>query len=227
MFSGGKDSTYAVHRALEEGWDIKYLLSIKPSRTDCYLFHYATVEHTKLQAQALGIPQIYLKCDVANPIEEARIVKSVVAKNPVDAIIFGGIGLQETQIRSVKDAVADLGIRVFAAHESYDHAKLMQEMIDKGYDIRITAVASEGLDKSWLGRKLDQKTLFEIIKLSKKYGFHEGFEGGYADTFVCDGPIFKKKIELFESKPVWERTSGYLVTKAKLAEKKIAAVATT
>ena len=47
MYSGGKDSTYAIEYALDKGYNIKYLLSVKPNRTDCYLFHFATVEHTK------------------------------------------------------------------------------------------------------------------------------------------------------------------------------------
>ena len=58
LYSGGKDSNYAVEYALKKGWEIKYLLSVKPSRTDCYLFHFATVEHTELQAEALGIRHI-------------------------------------------------------------------------------------------------------------------------------------------------------------------------
>src|SRR4030042_5735411 len=99
LFSGGKDSTYAVEYALSRGWDIQYLLSVKPTRKDCYLFHYATVEHTPKQAQILGLKQIMVKCNVANPKKEAQIVKEVVEKNKVDALILGGVGLQVTQLK--------------------------------------------------------------------------------------------------------------------------------
>jgi diphthamide synthase (EF-2-diphthine--ammonia ligase) len=47
LYSGGKDSTFAIQHAAEKGWNIKYLISVKPTRKDCYLFHYATVELTK------------------------------------------------------------------------------------------------------------------------------------------------------------------------------------
>jgi predicted ATP pyrophosphatase (TIGR00289 family) len=221
LFSGGKDSIMAVDWALENNHDIEYLLSVKPNRTDCYLFHYATVEHTKLQAESLGLPHIYITCNVANPVEEAKLVKSIISTKPVDAVVLGGIGLQETQIRSIKDVLEPLGIKVFAAHESYDHTNLMKEAIKKGYDIRITAVASDGLGKDWLGRKLDVETFNELVTLSEKYGFHIGGEGGYFDTFVCDGPIFNKQIELFNEKKVWEKTSGHIVAEAKLLEKRI------
>ena len=62
LYSGGKDSTFAIQHAKEKGWDIKYLLSIKPTRKDCYCFHFATVEHTKELAEMLGIPHIFAEC---------------------------------------------------------------------------------------------------------------------------------------------------------------------
>jgi len=77
MYSGGKDSNYAVKHALDKGWNIKYLLSVKPTRTDCYLFHFATVEHTKLQAEALGLKHYLISCTVADPNKEADIVSAV------------------------------------------------------------------------------------------------------------------------------------------------------
>ena len=80
MYSGGKDSTFAIDHALEKGWDIKYLISIKPTRTDCYLFHYATVEHTKELAKILEIPHILEKCKIADPEKEAQIVRKIVEK---------------------------------------------------------------------------------------------------------------------------------------------------
>ena len=74
LYSGGKDSTFAIDAVLKKGWEIAYLLSVKPSRKDCFLFHYATVEHTKELAKILGIPHIYTTCDVAEPKAEAEIV---------------------------------------------------------------------------------------------------------------------------------------------------------
>ena len=81
LYSGGKDSTLAIEHCKKRGWDIKYLLSVKPSRRDCYLFHFATVENTPALSESMGIPQILLGCDVADPKEEAQIVKEAVEKN--------------------------------------------------------------------------------------------------------------------------------------------------
>lgn len=221
LYSGGKDSTYAIHKCLEKKWKIKYLLSVKPSRNDCYLFHFATVEHTKELSKILGIKHILVGCDVADPQKEAEIVKNVVKNNPVDSLILGGVGLQETQIKSIRNAVFSLGIEVFASHASEDHGFLVREMVEKGYDIRVTQVAVEGLGKEWLGKKLTKETLKKLEEISSKYGFHVGAEGGHYDTLVVDGPIFTKKLEILESEQVMEdEYSGHLkITNLSVVEK--------
>ncbi len=221
LFSGGKDSTFAIDYAKHMGWDISYLLSIKPTRTDCYLFHFATVEHTPQLADAIGLKHFLLNCNVANPKQEAQIVKSFVEKNKVDAVVLGGVGLQQTQLRTLQKALMPLKIEVFASHAGFDHEEIVEKMIKKGYDIRITQVASEGLGEEWLGKQINKSSFEDLKKRSQKYGFHIGFEGGYADTFVCDGPIFKKRVIIEESEKVMEdKYSGHLlVRKLRLVDK--------
>src|SRR3989344_6225999 len=103
LFSGGKDSAFAIDHAINKGWNIKYLISVKPTRKDCFLFHYATVEQTKDIAKMLQIPHFYVKCKVADAVKEADIVKEVVQLNQkrfkIDAVVLGGTGLQETQLK--------------------------------------------------------------------------------------------------------------------------------
>lgn len=58
--------------------------------------------------------------------------------------------------------------------------------------------------------------------MNRKYGTHLTGEGGEFETLVTDCPLFKKKIEIENSKVVWDNktNSGYLVVKsAKLIEK--------
>jgi diphthine-ammonia ligase len=96
----------------------------------------------------------------------------------------------------------------------------MEEIIELGFDVVITSVSAEGLDESWLGRKIDSELLDDIIVLNKKYGMHMAFEGGEAETLVLDCPIFKKRIKILESSNIWDRDNGYLlITKAVLVDK--------
>ena len=207
LYSGGKDSTFAIQRAMQKGWSIKYLISIKPTRKDCYLFHYATVEHTKELAKILNLPQVYVECTSANPIKEASIIKNIVEKNQksmhIDAVVLGGVGLQKTQLKSIQDALLPLRVEAFASHAGEEHGVVMEQMLDNGYDMIITQVASDGLNK-WLGKRLSKENFAEFKNDATKFGFHIGGEGGYYDTLVVDAPIFTKKMDIGGIKTVME-----------------------
>lgn len=224
LYSGGKDSTYAIDYAKSRGWDVRYLLSVKPSRKDCFLFHFATVEHTPKLAEMLGIRHILLGCDLADPAKEADIVKTEVLKqqdsDPVEAVILGGTGLQETQLKSIQKALLPHKIEVFAAHAEYDHEDVFREMINKGYEILVTQVASDGLLK-WLGEKITNDNFDKLVKDSKKYGFHIGFEGGYADTLVLSGPIFgNERLEIESTEKIVDDSyCGHIVATTRIVPK--------
>ncbi|HLC60602.1 MAG TPA: diphthine--ammonia ligase [Candidatus Nanoarchaeia archaeon] len=207
LYSGGKDSTFAIQQAIDKGWNIKYLISVKPTRKDCFLFHYATVEHTKEFAKQLGIPHFYVSCRVADPVKEADIVKKVVEKNrskmKVDAVVLGGTGLQETQLKSIQNALRQFNIDVFASHAGEEHDLVMEQMLDKGYEIMVTQIASDGL-KEWLGKNITKDNFPQLKKDSIKYGFHIGFEGGYADTLVTNCPLFEKQMVVEEMSVIFE-----------------------
>lgn len=225
LFSGGKDSTFAIQYAQYKGWNIKYLISVKPTRKDCFLFHFATVEQTKDIAEMLQIPHFYVKCKIADPVKEANIVKEVVGSNQrtlknrrflgprkfnefsrelkIDAVVLGGTGLQETQLKSIQNALRPLKVDAFASHAGEDHDLIMEQMLDKGYEILITQIASEGL-KDWLGKKITKENFAQLKRESIKYGFHIGFEGGYADTLVLDCPLYPKRLVIEDMSVVFE-----------------------
>src|SRR3989344_5807755 len=221
LYSGGKDSTLAINYALKNKHQIEYLLSVKPTRTDCYLFHYATVEHTKEIANILNTLHILTSCSIANPEKEAQLIKEIVEKqSKIDALILGGTGLQITQIASIQKALKPLNIEVFASHSGEDHDKVFENLIKNDYEIIITQIASQGLD-SWLGKTLTKDNFQELKKDSIKHGFHIGGEGGYFDTLVLDTPFFNKKLIIQISKTIMESEyCGYVkINKLDLIEK--------
>ena len=222
LYSGGKDSAHAIDFCLRKGWTIKYLVSVKPTRTDCFLFHFATVEHTPLVAQALGIPHHLLSCSVADPTQEADLIKQVVAKNPVEAVILGGVGLQETQLGSLQKALMPLGTEVFASHAGEDEETIMRDMIARGFRIIITQYATDGITQDWLGKELTLENFEQLKKLSIKYGFDLLGEGGYYDTFTIDAPYFPKALQIVESHKVQEsKYSGHLVVTSMAVVEKV------
>jgi len=57
LFSGGKDSVYACRRAMEKN-EVACLITLVSENLDSYMFHTPNIRHAKMQAEALGIPQL-------------------------------------------------------------------------------------------------------------------------------------------------------------------------
>ncbi len=220
MFSGGKDSCYAVKYCLDKGWNVT-LVAVKPVSDEAYLWHYATVELTPLQAEAMHLPLILIKCDEIGAEKEARCLEPVLANLNADALVMGGVGLQRTQIREISRVASKYGIKTIVPYEHYTSEQLLMEELESGLEILITEVAASGLDKEWLGRKIND-CADELKTRSGKFGFDVLGEGGSYNTFVTDAPHFRKKIELENVRINWdEKTrSGHLTAGATLIPKK-------
>ena len=221
LFSGGKDSTYAVKYCLDQGWDIT-LISVKPISDEAYIWHFPTVELTPLQAEALGIKKhIYIECNEIGPEAEARVIDPVLKELDIDAIVLGGVGLQETQIKEVTKIANKYGIEVIVPHSCLNSEELLKEELDKGLEIMITECAAGGLTKEWLGKIISKENFSEFKALSRKHGFDLLGEGGAYNTFIMDAPFFKNRIEIIKSEKHWdEKTrSGYLVATVVIKKK--------
>ena len=57
LFSGGKDSTFALHKAAEKE-EVACLITLVSENKESYMFHTPNIEVTALQAAALGLPLI-------------------------------------------------------------------------------------------------------------------------------------------------------------------------
>jgi uncharacterized protein (TIGR00290 family) len=84
----------------------------------------------------------------------------------------------------------------------------MNKLLANNFIIQIIGVSAMGLEANWLGTNITPSNLQTLIFLSKKYGFNISFEGGEAETLVLDCPIFKKRLEIRESKTRWDGQRG-------------------
>jgi predicted ATP pyrophosphatase (TIGR00289 family) len=221
LFSGGKDSTMAIYKAIEEGYNVEYLVSMISDNPESYMFHVPNIHITELSSEAMRIPLIKAKTNGVKE-EELDDLKAVLKdlKNKGVEAIFAGALASEYQKSRIDQLCTDIGLVSKAPLWHLDPKEYMEEIINLGFEVIITSVSAEGLDESWLGRKIDIKLLDEIITLHSKYGMHMAFEGGEAETLVLDCPIFKKHIKILESSNVWDRDNGYLlITKAELEKK--------
>jgi len=216
LFSGGKDSIRTVHHCLEKGYDVKYLVTMVSKREDSWMFHVPNIRLTELSSEAIGIPWISKETS-GKKEEEVEDLKKVLKILDIDAVACGGIFSNYQKSRFEK-ICKELKLKLLSPFWHTDPEKFLKDTIDLGFDVRIIGVYAEGFDESWLGRKIDEKTVKDLIELNKKYGISPVGEGGEMETLVVDGPIFKRKIKIIDSEKIWDNKtqSGYLKINAEL-----------
>lgn len=221
LFSGGKDSSWALYRALESGRDVSRLVTVHPEG-DSYMYHVPATELAGLAAESVGIELVEVEPDdfAADDAEEsgaqgdAELRPLEAALGDLDAELPGGIagltaGAVESEYQTSRiEAMADrLDADLFAPLWQQDPRDLADAMLDAGFEIRIIRIAAYGLDESWLGRTLDAEALAELEALNETHGVHILGEGGEFETLVTDGPHMERAIEL-EYDTVWDGTRG-------------------
>ena len=212
LFSGGKDSSYALWYAQMQGWDVERLVTVFPQNQESWMFHFPALQWTTLQADAIGVPQekIVTKGVKEEELEDLAIgLKKVKDELGVEAIVSGAVA-SEYQRTRLDNVCETLGLRSFAPLWHKKQEQLVREEVEAGFEIIITACNALGLDEKWLGKTLGSDEIERLVKLSKRYGLSVAFEGGEAETFTLSGPAFRKRLAVAKSTPHWKGDSGYL-----------------
>ncbi len=221
LYSGGKDSNRALHWALRHDFEVKYLVTMFPEKMDSMMYHTPALNVVELQSKAVEIPLIKGKSS-GRGNNEVEDLKNTLKPVDVECVISGALE-SLYQKRRVDRVCEELGLKAFAPFWHYDLEKHLRETIDLDFEVIFVGVAALGLNEKWLGRKLDSRALEELKELHEKYEVNLGGEGGEYETLVCDGPIFKFRIQLLETFQIWDNKtgSGYLeITNAQLVRKK-------
>jgi diphthine-ammonia ligase len=212
LFSGGKDSTFALWITQMQAWDVETLVTVFPKSEDSWMFHYPALEWTRLQAQALGMRQEIVLTEGAKEKELGdlkRALSKIKKSSGIDGIVSGAVA-SEYQKTRLDNLCEDLGLRSFAPLWHKNQVELVKEQIDSGFEIIVTACNALGLDEKWLGRRLGRKELDDLVKLKERYGLNVAFEGGEAETFVLGATNFNGRLKVIKATPHWRQQSGYL-----------------
>ncbi|WP_321211904.1 TIGR00289 family protein [Methanothermobacter sp. DP] len=220
LYSGGKDSTMALYHALQES-EVRFLVSMVSDNPESHMYHVPNIKLTSLLAEALGIPLIESRTEGVEEkeVEDLAETLSMLKERGVDAVYSGAL-YSEYQRSRIDEVCRRLGLKSMAPLWHRDPIDYMEEVVDLGFRVMVTAVAAEGLDESWLGRIVDRRMISELADLSERYGINPAFEGGEAETLVLDGPIFKKRLEILEYEKKWFFDNGFLdIKRAVLVDK--------
>ena len=208
LYSGGKDSTYAVHVAQQRGWDVTRLVSILPADPASMLYHVPDLHVVPLLAESMGIPVLQERAG-AGEDAELEALRRALSKADVDAVLVGAIAsdYQHSRVNGVAD---DLGLPVFSPLWRLDQERLLRDYLDAGIEAVFTSVSAQGLGREWLGRRLDPKAMKELLDLHRRVGLSPCGEGGEFETLVTFAPMFSRRLEILRAETSWDGSSGTL-----------------
>jgi ABC transporter with metal-binding/Fe-S-binding domain ATP-binding protein len=186
------------------------------------MFHVPNVELTSMQAKAIGLPLIQNstrgeKEEEVKDLENA--LSSAKERFGIEGVVTGGIrsAYQGTRISAVCQRS---GLCCFNPLWHSDEAQLLRTLVKEGFVAIISGVFAFPLDRSYLGKQINDDMVEKLIWLKEKYGVNPAGEGGEIETTVLDAPFFKKRIEILESEISYRNNSGiFRIKKARLVEK--------
>ncbi len=217
LFSGGKDSTLALHKVIESGRKVDLLISMVSENDYSYMFHKPNIMLTALQAQAMGIRHEFFRTAGEKETELVELESAIVGSGAT-AVITGATA-SEYQKKRVDSICERHGIEHIAPLWHIDPVKELEEISDR-FEAIITRVAAEGLDGSFLGKRIDRELIKRLQALHDRYGINMTFEGGEAESFVLDAPLFKKRIAISKAHMDRRIDEGtYSIDEAELVDK--------
>ncbi len=211
LSSGGKDSIYAIYNAQKQGHTTECLITISPSSEESLLLHYPNVVLTKLQSTSMAKPHIYKISKSTNIYNEIDVIKNAVAeavKNfDIDGLVHGCIS-SKFQIDKLHKICEDLNIKLYTPLQHCISKNYLYDLITSKFHFIMVTVAASGLNAKWLGRRIVIEDLETLANLSHKHGFNINFDGGEAETFVINCPLFRYPIKINNSTTIWDGYRG-------------------
>lgn len=220
LATGGKDSTLALHRVLKMGFEVECLVSMIPLREDSWMFHYPNIRLVDLFAEAVGFRLVKAETSGVKE-EEVADLKRLIEELDVEGVVSGAIASNYQKTR-IEEICRQLGLEFVAPLWGENPVGILGEILELKFEVIVTGVYAHGFNREWLGRKIDEVAVADLVELNGQYGVSIVGEGGEYETLVVDGPLFKKRIAIVEADRVWKGESGHLlIAKAKLEDKPV------
>ncbi|MEW6026009.1 MAG: diphthine--ammonia ligase [Planctomycetota bacterium] len=210
-WSGGKDSCLACYKAIQQGLKVSHIVNFISAEYKRVSFHGTPAELVRLQSEAMGIPllQKEVQPDDYEPAFK-QAVKTLIPTG-IKGMVFGDIYLQEHR-QWVTRVCREMGIEAIEPLGGMRTEDILDEFIKSGFEAIIVSAravdkhSAYGIDKDWIGHRIDLDFI-NYLKQHKPYIDLCG-EGGEYHTFVVNGPLFNKPVDIIR-KEVIEKVTPY------------------
>ncbi|MDN3673357.1 diphthine--ammonia ligase [Flavobacterium branchiarum] len=193
-WSSGKDSALALYK-IQQGneFEISCLLTSVNQQFQRVSMHGVRVELLEQQAKSIGLPLEIMQIPEMPTMEAYEdVMTKTLAKLKSQGVtysIFGDIFLDDLR-KYREDKLVDIGFEGVFPLWKIPTKDLIQEFISLGFKTIVVCVNERFLDKSFVGRVIDQDFINDLPDNVDVCG-----ENGEFHTFTFDGPIFSEPIQ--------------------------------
>ena len=206
-WSGGKDSCFVYYLAIRDGYQISHLVNFISKEFKRVSFHGTEDKLIQMQSSAIGIPLLQKETTWDGYEQEFKEAVRSLIPSGVKGMVFGDLYLQGHK-DWVERVCGDLGIEALEPLWGKNPEEVLSSFIDDGFEAVIVSAQSKLIDEDWIGRRVD-KAFTEYLK---KKSIDICGENGEYHTLVINGPIFKRRIRLIESKTIARDNHWFLDT---------------
>ncbi|MEC3908378.1 diphthine--ammonia ligase [Tamlana sp. 2201CG12-4] len=190
-WSGGKDSCYALYKAMQTGYKPTVLLNVMNEFGDRSRSHGIPKEVLQAQADALNLPIHFFSSTWA--AYEANYIKHLnhlTGQYPITHAVFGDIDIESHRVWEEKVSHAANLEAVLPLWQG-NRRQLVLEMIDAGIEAIIVSCNSD-LGPDFLGKTIN----VELVEILENMGIDACGENGEFHTLVVNAPFFKNRVQV-------------------------------
>jgi uncharacterized protein (TIGR00290 family) len=193
LWSGGKDSAFALHALRRAGeYEVAMLLTTVTEGYDRVSMHGVRRVLLERQAASVGLPlmQVPLPRSCSNAEYASRMSRACEELKGIGlhAAASGDIFLEDVR-RYREGQLEAAGMRGVFPLWGRDPAQLARTFLAAGFAAVTVCVDSQVLGEEWVGRDFDGPFLADLPP-----GVDPCGENGEFHTFVHNGPLFKERI---------------------------------
>lgn len=193
-WSSGKDSALALYKILQNpDFKIEYLLTSINQQYQRISMHGVRAELLEAQSESIGIPLKIIQIPEMPTMEVyEKVMTETLTELKNEGIthsVFGDIFLEDLR-KYREEQLAKLDFKGVFPIWKIPTKELIQEFISLGFKTIVVCVNERYLDKSFVGRNIDQDFINDLPENVDVCG-----ENGEFHTFTFDGPIFSKPID--------------------------------
>lgn len=204
-FSGGKDSTLALYKAMKVGKAVALIIMMEEEGVHSRS-HRLTDDIIKAQANSIGLP-VFSDATSWEEYEKKFISLLIKTKNMgAEVLVAGDLDVPDKDCwhdMVTKKVCMDLALPL----REMNHKEAVTEFVLAGFRcILVTVNLSKGMKIDDLGKELT----LEYIEELEQRGIDSCGEAGEFHTIVIDGPIFKNKIDVKYGEIIQENEYAFL-----------------